>query len=201
MFLGFIVLVSTGFSVHLSQLSAFVSRSRLTLARSATPSGPCYRRLGLQFTVEENFSTGYSRFLHSLYYLWRLPSQTHTGLPIVSTVLGSSPPPPPPSFIRLLGYSYNPLLSAGTLTANEDPRDLPYGHTPWLRFVVVLHCLGGRCQRLGFFRNVLHGQLGFSWLYSYFLRPPASPVVILQVLGSSYNIYFLCWCLRQGFSC
>ena len=40
-------------------LSARVFTPRLALARSATPSRPCYRRLGLQFAVEENFSTGH----------------------------------------------------------------------------------------------------------------------------------------------
>ena len=161
MFLGFTVLVSRGFSVHLPPLSASASRSRLAFARSATPSRPCYRRLGLQFAVEENFSTGYGRFLHSLHFRYRLPSQTRTRLPIVSTVLGSTPPPPPSGLVPLLGYSYNPLLLAGTLTAHEDPRDLLYGRTPRLRSVVVLHCLGGRCQRLGFLCNVLLGELGF----------------------------------------
>ena len=100
----------------------------------------------------------------------------------------------------MLGYSYNPLLLAGTLTAHEDPRDLLYGRTPRLRSVVVLHCLGGQCQRLGFLYHVLLGELGFLG-FTLVLRPPASPVVILQVLGSSYNIYFICWCLGQGFSC
>ena len=161
MFLGFTVLVSRGFWVHLPPLPAFVLRSRLAFARSATPSRPCYRRLGLQFTVEGNSSTGYGRFLHPpLPFLWRLSSQTRTRLPIVSTVLGSTPPPPPPGSVPLLGYSYNPLLLAGTLTAHEDPRDLLYGRTPRLRSVVVLLCLGGRCQRLGFLCNVLHGELG-----------------------------------------
>ena len=110
MFLGTIVLVSRGFSVHLPPLSAFVSRTRLAFARSATPSRPCYRRLGLQFAVEENSSTGCGGFLHSLHFRYRLPSQTRTRLTIVSTVLGSTPPSPPPGFVPLLGYSYNPLL-------------------------------------------------------------------------------------------
>ena len=168
MFLGFIVPVSSGFSVDLPPLSAFVSRSRLALARSATPSRPCYRRLGLQFAVEENSSTGYRRFLHSLHFRYRLPSQTRTRLPIVSTVLGSTPPSPPPGFVALLGYSYNPLLLAGTLIAHKDPRDLLYGRTPRVCSVVVLRSLGGRCQRLGFLCNVLHRELGFSRLYSCF---------------------------------
>ena len=41
------------------------------------------------------------------------------------------------------GYSYNPLLLAGTLTAHEDPRDLIYRHTPLVHSIVRLHCLGG----------------------------------------------------------
>ena len=43
-----------------------------------------------------------------------------------------------------------------------------------------------------------------SWVFLGFTlvrRPPSSPVVTLRVLGSSYNIHFICWCLRQGFSC
>ena len=154
MFLGVSRFISPPFS-------AFVSLSRLAFALSATSSRPCYRGLGLQFAVEENFSTGHGRFLHSLHFRQRLPSQTLTRLLIVSTVLGSTPPPPPPGFVPLLGYSYNPLLLASTLTAYEDPRDLLYARTPRLRSVVVLHCLGGRCQRLGFLCNVLHGEQGF----------------------------------------
>ena len=90
-----------------------------------------------------------------------MPSQTRTRLSIVSMVLGSTPPSPPPGFVPLLGYSYNLLLLAGTLTAHEDPRDLLYGRTPGLGSVVVLHSFGGRCQRLGFLCNVLLGELGF----------------------------------------
>ena len=64
------------------------SRSRLALARSATPSHLRYRWLGLQFAVEENFSTGHGRFLHSLLSLrGRLVRHAHDS-PIVSTLLG-----------------------------------------------------------------------------------------------------------------
>ena len=105
MFLGFIVLVSRGFSGHLPTLSAFVARSRLAFARLATPSRPCDRQLGLHFGVEENSSKGDGQFLRSLHFLWRLPSQTRRWLPIVSTVLGPTPPLPTPGFVLLLGYS------------------------------------------------------------------------------------------------
>ena len=65
-FLGVRVLVSRGFLVHLPPSLCSRFASRLVLARSATPSCPRYRQLGLQFTVEENLSTGHGRFLHSL---------------------------------------------------------------------------------------------------------------------------------------
>jgi len=66
MFLGPGVLVSWGRLALLHPLSARVSLPRLALARSATPSRPCYRPLGLQFAVGENSSTGYGLFLRSL---------------------------------------------------------------------------------------------------------------------------------------
>jgi len=107
--LGHGVLVSRGYSALLPPLSARVSLSGLALAPSATPSRPCYRRLGLQFAVGQNFSIGYSRFLRSLHSHYRLSSETRTRLPIVSTLIGSTPPPPPQGLVPLLGYSYNPL--------------------------------------------------------------------------------------------
>jgi len=94
MFLGPGVLVSRGRSALSPPLFACASLPRLAFARSATPSRPCYRRLGLQFAVGENSSTGYGRFLRSLHFRLRLPSQTRTRLPIVSTVIGSTPPLP-----------------------------------------------------------------------------------------------------------
>jgi len=95
MSLGPGLLVSRGRLALLLPPSARVSLPRLALARSATPSRPCYRRLGLEFAVGENLSTGYGRFLRSLHLLYRLPSQTRSRLPIVSTAIGSTPPLPP----------------------------------------------------------------------------------------------------------
>jgi len=80
--------------LYSSPPSARVALSRLAHARSATPSRPCYRQLGVKFAVGENLSPGYGRFLRSLHFRWRLPSQTRTRLPIVSTVIGSTPPLP-----------------------------------------------------------------------------------------------------------
>jgi len=94
MSLGPGVLLSSGRLALSPPLSACASLPRLAFARSATPSRPCYRRLGLQFAVGENISTGNGRLLHSLDFHWRLPSQKRTRLPIVSTVIGSTPPPP-----------------------------------------------------------------------------------------------------------
>jgi len=62
----------------LPPFSTRVSLARLALGRSAIPSRPCYRRLGLQFAVGENSPTGYGRFLPSLHSLERVPSQTRT---------------------------------------------------------------------------------------------------------------------------
>ena len=68
MSLGPGVLASRGRLALVLPLSARVSLPRLAHARSATPARPCYRQLGLQFTVGENFSTGYGRFLRSLHF-------------------------------------------------------------------------------------------------------------------------------------
>jgi len=94
MFLDPGVLLSSGCLAILVPLSARPSLARLALARWATPSCPCYRRLALQFAVGGNLSTGHGRFLRSLHIHWRLPSQTSTRLPIVSTVIWFTPPLP-----------------------------------------------------------------------------------------------------------
>jgi len=94
MSLGPGVLASRGRLPLSPPLFACASLPRLAFARLATPSRPCYRRLGLQCAVGENSSTGYGRFLRSLHLCQRLPSQTRTRLPIVSTVIWSTPPPP-----------------------------------------------------------------------------------------------------------
>jgi len=109
MSLGPGVLVSRGRLALPPPLSARASLPRLALARLATPSHPYSRRLGLQFAVGENSAPGYGGFLRSLHLYKRLPSQTRTRIPIVSTVIGSIPPIPPQGLVPLLGYSYNPL--------------------------------------------------------------------------------------------
>jgi len=67
MSLGPGVLVSRGCLALLPPFSARPSLPRLALARSPTPSRPCYRWLGRQFAVGQTFSTGYGRFLRSLH--------------------------------------------------------------------------------------------------------------------------------------
>jgi len=69
MSLGPGILVSRGPLALSPPLSTCASLSHLAFARSATPTRPCYRRLGLQFAVGENFSTGYGRFLCSFHFL------------------------------------------------------------------------------------------------------------------------------------
>jgi len=70
MSLGPGALVSRGYlALSSPHLFACVPLPCLALARSATPSRPCYRRLGLQFAVGENLSTDYCRFLRSLHFL------------------------------------------------------------------------------------------------------------------------------------
>jgi len=81
----------------------------LALAHSATSSRPWYRRQGLLFPVWENLSPGYCRFVQSLHYLERMPSQTRIWLPRVSPVIGTTPPPCPTSLLLLLGYRYRAL--------------------------------------------------------------------------------------------
>ena len=110
----------------------------------------------------------------------RLPSQTRTRLPIVSTAFGSTPPHPPSGFVPLLGYSYHPFSRlAPYCYGTPPPATLLHGRTPRLRSVVVLHCFGGRCQRLGSDCNVLPSTLGFSRLWlPLFLHSLGFPVVL-----------------------
>ena len=58
-----------------------------------------------------------------------------------------------------LGYSYlhSPWRQPRAPHPSSPP---PLGGTSFGR-VVVLHCLGGRCQHLGFLCNVLLGEMGF----------------------------------------
>ena len=67
MSLGPGILVSRGRLGLPHPLSARASLPRLGLARSATPSRPCYRWVGRHFAVGENSSTGLGPFLHSLH--------------------------------------------------------------------------------------------------------------------------------------
>jgi len=62
------VLVSRSHLALLPSLFACVSLPRCALARSATPTRPCYSPLGLQFAVGETSSTGYGRSLSSLHF-------------------------------------------------------------------------------------------------------------------------------------
>jgi len=88
----------------------------------------------------------------------------------------------------------------GTLLPHylTPPSRFLHGRTPRLRSVVVLHCLGNACQRLGFSSNVRKAATVYSG--------SRSPIVLLLfsvTLGfvSGYNNYLFCWRLRQGFSC
>jgi len=137
----------------LPPLFARASLPRLAFARSATPSRPCYRPLGLQFAVGANSSTGYGQFLRSLHLRLRLPSQTRTRLPIVSTVIGSTPPLPPSGLVPLRGYSYNPLtrLAPYCPFSLRPPRDFstgaPFGYAQLsycTASVVDVNALGSR---------------------------------------------------------
>jgi len=67
MFWGPAVLVSMGRLVQLPTLFACASLPRLVFAGSATPFRPYYRRLGLQFAVGENISTGRGQSHRSLH--------------------------------------------------------------------------------------------------------------------------------------
>jgi len=172
------VLVSRGRLALSPPLSARALLPRSALAWWATPYRPCYRLLGLQFAVGVNLSTGYSRFLYSLHFPKRLPSQTHTPLPIVSTVIGSTPPPPTQGLVLLLSYSYNPLtrLAPYYPFTLRHARDFLHGRTPQLPPVFVLHSLGGGCQHIVFSSNV-----GIPRNALAFFHLPSSPIVILWV--------------------
>jgi len=131
------VLVSRGRLALLPPLSSGASLPCLAPSRSAKPSRPFYRQLGLQLAVGENFSTGYDRFLHSLHLCKRLPSQTRTRLAIVSTVIGSTPP-------LLLQVSSRCSVTATIHSLGWHPTALsPHlGISPWSRPLVTL------CRRI-----------------------------------------------------
>jgi len=58
------------------------------------------------------------------------------------------PSSPPPGFVPLLGYSYSPFTRLAPYCL-RPPSDC-HGRAPRLCSVVVLHWVGGGCQRLGF---------------------------------------------------
>jgi len=62
-----------------------------------------------------------------------------------------NPSSPPWGLVPLLGYSYSTLTQLAPYCLRR-PTDY-HGRTSLLRSRVVLHCLGGGCQRLGFFSN------------------------------------------------
>jgi len=59
---------------------------------------------------------------------------------------------PPSGLVQLLGYSHSPLTQLAPDCLRRPSQC--HGRAPRLRSVVVLHCLGGGCQRLGFLSNV-----------------------------------------------
>jgi len=181
-------------------LFARASLPRLAFARLATPSRPCYRRLGLQFAVGENSSTGYGRFLRSLHLCWRLPSQTRTRLPIVSTVIGSTPPLPPSGFVPSLGYSYNPLTRLAPYCPFTLRRPRPFSTVAPLGYAQSSYCTASVADVNALGSRVMHATP------QRFIVAPAPPLFffycrLLWVSLSGYNNYLFCWRLRQGFSC
>src|ERR1700712_210104 len=75
----------------------------------------------------------------------------------------ATPPHPPPVFVQLLCHNYLRFFRLGPYCyGTPPPATLLHGRTPRLCSVVVLHCLGGRCQRLGSDCNVLPCALGLA---------------------------------------
>jgi len=91
----------------------------------------------------------------------------------------------PSGFVPLLGYSYSPFTRLAPYCLRR-PSDC-HGRARRVRSVVVLHCLGGGCQHLGFLSNgcnvttflvvpaplcssFIVGYLGFhNWSINYFI--------------------------------
>jgi len=117
------------------------------------------------------------------------------------------PSSPPFGHVPLLGYSYSPFtrLAPYCLRCPSDCQDRP----PRLRSVVVLHCLGGGCQRLGFLRNVYNATQSIVVVFckvTGFLVTPAPPASflhcwLLRVSLVVYQLFHFVRCLRQGVSC
>jgi len=108
---------------------------------------------------------------------------------------------PPSCLVPLLGCSYNPLTRLAPYCPFAFSLRLLHGRAPRLRSVVLLHCLGGGCQRLGFMSNACNATRAFSWLQ----RPHWSSFIVGYFgFHSGYNNLFLfccSWCLGQGFPC
>jgi len=92
---------------------------------------------------------------------------------------------PPSGLVPLLGYSYSPFtrLAPYCLRRRSDC----HGCAPRLRSVIVLHCLGEGCQRLGFSSNVYNASRSTVMVFcnvTRFILTPTPPL-----------FFFHCWYL------
>jgi len=97
--------------------------------------------------------------------------------------------------VALLSYSYNPLTRLAHYCLRRP--SACEGRASPLHLVVVLHSLGGGCQRLGFLSNGCN--------VTTVIVAPAQPLFffhcpLLRVLQLPYQILNFVRCLRQGVS-
>jgi len=91
------------------------------------------------------------------------------------------PSSPPSGLVQLLGYSYTPL----TRLAPDCLRRPSNGHgrAPRLRSIIVLHCLRGGCQRLGFSSTIYDASRATVMVFcnvTRFIVTPAPPLFFLH---------------------
>ena len=161
MILGFGVLVSRGFTVC-SPHSAHLFTFSLTTCMVSTTLSPMLHMAGTTVCSRRKlFNRPWSICTFSSSPLEAARSHTHTvtdGFHGYWVYCSSCPPWSRP--VARLQLQSTPL--AGTLLPLRTTGDLLNGHTSWLPSVVVLHCPSSRCQRIGFFSNVLQVEARYQ---------------------------------------
>jgi len=116
------------------------------------------------------------------------------------------PSSPPSGFVPLLGYSYSPFTRLAPYSLGR-PSDC-HCRAPQLHSVIVLHCLGGGCQCLGFSSNVYNASRSIVTVFcnvTRFIVTPAPPLFFFHFwyLGfrlSGLSIIYFVGVYGKGFT-